>query len=111
MPSLSMQPSPATTPHYSPGDRPIIEMERISKRFGATQALDNVSLTLQTGEIHALLGENGAGKSTLIKIMTGIQQQDSGDLRIDGQIVRLASSQDAQVHGVAAMYQEPMTFP
>ncbi|CAN5627076.1 sugar ABC transporter ATP-binding protein [soil metagenome] len=111
MPSLTMQPSPATTSQESPDNRPIMHMERISKRFGATQALDDVSLTLQRGEIHALLGENGAGKSTLIKIMTGIQQQDSGEIRIDGKPVRLASSQDAQLHGVAAMYQEPMTFP
>ncbi len=111
MPSLTMQPSPATTSQESPDNRPIMHMERISKRFGATQALDDVSLTLQRGEIHALLGENGAGKSTLIKIMTGIQQQDSGEIRIDGKPVRLASSQDAQLHGVAAMYQEPMIFP
>src|SRR5688572_28058409 len=60
----------------APGEeRPVLEMERVSKRFGATQALEDVSLALRRGEIHALLGENGAGKSTLIKIMTGIQQQ------------------------------------
>jgi rhamnose transport system ATP-binding protein len=92
-------------------DRPVLEMRAISKRFGATQALEDVSLALNPGEIHALLGENGAGKSTLIKIMTGVQQQDSGEIRIDGQPVRVASSQDAQRLGVAAMYQEPMIFP
>jgi rhamnose transport system ATP-binding protein len=91
--------------------RPVLEMEHISKRFGATQALEDVSLALYPGEIHALLGENGAGKSTLIKIMTGVQQQDAGEIRIDGQPVRVASSQDAQRLGVAAMYQEPMIFP
>jgi len=58
-----------------------------------------------------LLGENGAGKSTLIKIMTGIVQPDIGELRIGGEPVRVASSQDAQRLGVAAMYQEPMIFP
>ena len=89
----------------------MLAMDRVSKRFGATQALDDVSLALYPGEIHALLGENGAGKSTLIKIMTGIQQQDSGEIRIDGQPVRVASSQDAQRLGVAAIYQEPMIFP
>ncbi|MCC7022430.1 MAG: sugar ABC transporter ATP-binding protein [Thermomicrobiales bacterium] len=93
------------------GARPVLEMRAISKSFGGTQALDDVSLTLRTGEIHALLGENGAGKSTLIKIMTGIQQQDSGEIRIDGEPVRVASSQDAQRLGVAAIYQEPMIFP
>ncbi|MGI8476933.1 MAG: sugar ABC transporter ATP-binding protein [Thermomicrobiales bacterium] len=86
-------------------------MRNVSKRFGATQALDDVSLALFPGEIHALLGENGAGKSTLIKIVTGIQQQDAGELLIDGAAVRVTSSQDAQRLGVAAMYQEPMTFP
>ena len=92
-------------------DRPVLEMVRVSKRFGATQALEDVSLSLQRGEIHALLGENGAGKSTLIKIMTGVQQLDSGEIRIDGEPVRIASSQDAQRLGVAAIYQEPMIFP
>jgi rhamnose transport system ATP-binding protein len=92
-------------------DRPVLEMVHVCKRFGATQALEDVSLSLQRGEIHALLGENGAGKSTLIKIMTGVQQLDSGEIRIDGQPVRIASSQDAQRLGVAAIYQEPMIFP
>ena len=93
------------------GDRPVLEMERVSKRFGATQALDEVSFALYPGEVHALLGENGAGKSTLIKIMTGVQQQDTGDIKIDGAPVRISSAQEAQRLGVAAMYQEPMIFP
>src|SRR5680860_892483 len=111
MPSMAMQSSPTIANAGLGSDHPVLHMDRISKRFGATQALDDVSLTLYRGEIHALLGENGAGKSTLIKVMTGIQQQDSGTIRIDGKPVHLASSQDAQTHGVAAMYQEPMTFP
>jgi rhamnose transport system ATP-binding protein len=103
------QPQPPATEQV--GATPILEMVHISKSFGGTQALEDVSLQLYSGEIHALLGENGAGKSTLIKIMTGIQQQDAGDMRIDGQQVRVASSQDAQRLGVAAIYQEPMIFP
>lgn len=91
--------------------RQILEMRHISRAFGSTQALADVSIELRGGEIHALLGENGAGKSTLIKIMTGVQQQDAGDILIDGEPVRIASSQDAQRLGVAAIYQEPMTFP
>ena len=86
-------------------------MRNISKRFGATQALSDVSMQLRPGEVHALLGENGAGKSTLIKIMTGIQSPDAGEIVLDGQEIHLASSQDAQRYGIAAMYQEPMIFP
>jgi rhamnose transport system ATP-binding protein len=106
-PAAAAQP-PATEQRSA---APILEMVHISKSFGGTQALEDVSLQLFSGEIHALLGENGAGKSTLIKIMTGIQQQDAGDMRIDGQQVRVASAQDAQRLGVAAIYQEPMIFP
>lgn len=91
--------------------RSVFEADHISKSFGGTQALADVSLTLYPGEIHALLGENGAGKSTLIKIMTGLQQPDAGELRIDGKPVRINSPQDAQRLGVAAIYQEPMIFP
>ena len=91
--------------------RPLLEMRGISKRFGATQALEDVSLALYGGEIHALLGENGAGKSTLIKVMTGIQQPDTGEIRLDDEPVRVASSQDAQRFGIAAIHQEPMIFP
>jgi rhamnose transport system ATP-binding protein len=96
----------------APGEnRPVLEMVHVLKQFGATLALDDVSLELRHGEIHALLGENGAGKSTLIKIMTGVQRQDSGEILIAGAPVRVTSSQDAQRLGVAAIYQEPMIFP
>ena len=85
--------------------------ETSPRRFGATQALRRCLAPALGGEIHALLGENGAGKSTLIKIMTGIQQPDTGEMLIDGRQVHVASSQDAQRLGVAAIYQEPMIFP
>jgi rhamnose transport system ATP-binding protein len=90
---------------------PVLEMRHISKRFGSTQALDDVSLELYPGEIHALLGENGAGKSTLIKIMTGVYQPDAGEILLDGRPIRIGSSVEAQAHGVAAIYQEPMMYP
>jgi rhamnose transport system ATP-binding protein len=92
-------------------ERPVLEMRHIAKRFDATQALDDASLALYPGEIHALLGENGAGKSTLIKIMTGIHQPDRGDMLLDGQAVQFHDSAAAQAHGVAAIYQEPLVFP
>ena len=90
---------------------PIIEMKHISKRFDATQALDDVSMTLYPGEVHALIGENGAGKSTLIKILTGIYQPDEGEVLLEGTPIRVSNAQDAQGYGIAAIYQEPMVFP
>jgi rhamnose transport system ATP-binding protein len=88
-----------------------LEIRNVSKRFGATQALDDVSLTLYPGEIHTLLGENGAGKSTLIKIMTGIYQPDSGEILLAGEPIQIGNSAQAQAYGIAAIYQEPLVFP
>ncbi|WP_409572972.1 sugar ABC transporter ATP-binding protein [Kouleothrix sp.] len=90
---------------------PVLEMRHISKRFDATQALDDVALELYPGEIHALLGENGAGKSTLIKIMTGIHRPDQGEMLLSGQPLAIGSPVEAQAYGIAAIYQEPMVFP
>jgi rhamnose transport system ATP-binding protein len=90
---------------------PILEMRHISKQFGTTQALADVSLSLYPGEIHALLGENGAGKSTLIKVITGIYKPDQGEIVLDGQSVTINNPLAAQAHGIAAIHQEPMIFP
>ena len=90
---------------------PVLELRRIAKRFGATQALQDVSLVLGAGEVHALLGENGAGKSTLIKIMTGVHQPDGGEILLEGAPVGVSSSAEAQRLGIAAIYQEPLLFP
>ncbi len=88
-----------------------LEIRDISKRFDATQALDNVSLKLYAGEVHTLLGENGAGKSTLIKIMTGVHQPDQGEILLDGKPIKIDNTAQAQQYGIAAIYQEPMIFP
>ncbi|HEX9169846.1 MAG TPA: sugar ABC transporter ATP-binding protein [Roseiarcus sp.] len=90
---------------------PILQIRGVSKRFDATQALEDVSLALHAGEIHALLGENGAGKSTLIKIITGVHQPDRGEMLLAGQPVTIRSAAEAQRLGVAAIYQEPLLFP
>jgi len=87
------------------------ELRGISKRFGATQALDDVSLTLLPGEIHALVGENGAGKSTLVKILAGIHQPDSGTIVLDGEPIQIAGPAQARSFGIAVVHQEPRLFP
>ncbi len=90
---------------------PVLQIRHISKRFDTTQALDDVSIDLYPGEIHALMGENGAGKSTLIKIMTGVYHPDEGEMLLDGKPIRVSNSVEAQVYGIAAIYQEPMVYP
>src|ERR687892_671741 len=90
---------------------PLVEIVGVSKRFDATQALDDVSLALHAGEIHALLGENGAGKSTLIKVMTGIYPPDRGSIVMNGEELTLRTGAEAQRYGIAAIYQEPAIFP
>ena len=91
--------------------RTILEMENISKSFGATQALSGIGFSLEEGEIHALLGENGAGKSTLIKILGGIYQPDTGMIRIDGKEVKMAGVQEAQETGIGISHQEIVLVP
>jgi rhamnose transport system ATP-binding protein len=95
----------------APAAGPVLAMRNIAKRFGATQALEDVSLELHPGEVHALLGENGAGKSTLIKIITGVHQPDHGEIQLDGKPVAIHNAAEAQRLGIAAIYQEPLLFP
>jgi len=90
---------------------PILEVRGISKRFGGVVALDDVSLELRPGEVHALVGENGAGKSTLIKVMTGVHQPDAGELLLAGESVRFLRPRDAQQAGVSTIYQEINLVP
>ena len=91
--------------------QPVLQVKNVSRRFGGVQALDNVSMELLPGEIHALVGENGAGKSTLVKILTGLDQPDSGDILVNGVRRYLVSSHIARQLGLVAMYQEPIIFP
>ena len=74
----------------------VLNVRNLSKRFDMTQALEDVSMDMKAGEIHALVGENGAGKSTLIKILTGIQHADQGEVLLQGQPVRISDAQEAQ---------------
>mgnify|MGYP001523278960 CR=1 FL=1 len=86
-------------------------MRDISKRFPGVLALDNVSLSIERGEVHALLGENGAGKSTLMKILSGAYKKDAGEIIFDGQPVQINSPRQAQELGVSIIYQELNLVP
>ncbi|MBO6675051.1 MAG: sugar ABC transporter ATP-binding protein [Rhizobiales bacterium] len=90
---------------------PVLSLDHVSKRFGSTLALSDMSLALFPGEVHAIVGENGAGKSTMIKTMTGIHQPSDGSVSVDGATRTISSSQTARELGIAAIYQEPMVFP
>ena len=89
----------------------MFEILNIRKAFPGVLALDNVSMTLQPGEIHALVGENGAGKSTLIKVVTGVYRPDAGRLLLDGAELHLGSPQDAIRAGIGAVHQERNLIP
>ncbi len=93
------------------GRPPVLEVRGVTKLFGATRALDDVSFALRAGEVHGLAGENGAGKSTLIKILTGLYQPDAGEIRLGGEAVRFAGPRDSQRLGVSAVYQEINLIP
>jgi rhamnose transport system ATP-binding protein len=90
---------------------PYYCLKGIFKAFDGVHALQDASFELRRGEVHALLGENGAGKSTLVKIMTGVHQPDTGEIRLDGTAVSFRNPLDARRRGIAAMYQEPSIFP
>ena len=88
----------------------VLEVCDVEKRFGATMALDRVSLSLGEGEILALLGDNGAGKSTLIKILSGVVRPDGGEIRIDGKPVDISSPHRARELGIETVYQDLALF-
>ena len=85
---------------------PRLRMERVSKRFGATVALDEVSLSVNSGEILALVGENGAGKSTMMKILSGAHRADAGEIWLDGSPYHPRNPLEGRRAGVAMIYQE-----
>ena len=87
------------------------EVRDISKAFPGVQALDQVSLTLMAGEIHALVGENGSGKSTLVKCLAGVHQPDGGEIRLGGKTVTMPNPIAARQRGVATIYQELSLVP
>ncbi len=85
---------------------PLIQLRDLSKSFPGVQALRDVSFDLYPGEIHTLVGENGAGKSTLMKILSGVYQKGSGEIRIDGKPVEIPNPKAAQRYGISIIHQE-----
>ena len=83
-----------------------IEMRGIDKLFGSKQVLKQAGFTLESGEVHALMGENGAGKSTLMKILTGVYTKDAGTVLVDGKEVNYKNPQEAEKAGIVFIYQE-----
>jgi inositol transport system ATP-binding protein len=89
----------------------LFEVRHVSKAFPGVVALDDVSLRLRRGSVHALVGENGAGKSTLMKIIAGICPPDAGELRLEGRPLRLDSPRQALASGIAMIHQELNLMP
>ena len=90
----------------NPIQTPVLEMRSIRKSYPGVRVLDDVSLTVLPGEVHALMGENGAGKSTLMKIMAGAVRADAGEVLLDGKIVDIVTPLQAMELGVGIIYQE-----
>jgi rhamnose transport system ATP-binding protein len=89
----------------------LLSLQAVSKSFGGVRALRGVTLDLQPGEVHALVGENGAGKSTLVRIVTGAHAADTGTVAIGGEVVAHADPLRMRGLGVAPIYQQPALFP
>ncbi|MDM0015822.1 ABC transporter ATP-binding protein [Variovorax sp. J22P168] len=96
----------------APGSAPpLLELTGLGKRFGRLQVLDDVSLTLEAGEVHCLLGENGAGKSTLCNLIFGVHAPDAGGMRLAGAAYRPTRPADALAHGIAMVHQHFSLVP
>src|ERR1700722_1597881 len=89
---------------------PALRIAGISKSYGVSRALVDVSFDILRGRVHALLGENGAGKSTLVKIITGIVEPDSGQIFVGANSVHFRTPIEARIAGIAAVYQDPKLF-
>ena len=92
-------------------EKNLLVMENISKFFPGVKALQNVSLSLRYGEVHALIGENGAGKSTLMKVLSGLYQADEGRIIWEGKELKLHSTKDSEAAGISIIYQELNLIP
>lgn len=92
-------------------NKPLLQIEKVSKHFPGVQALKDVDFEVYPGEIVGLLGENGAGKSTLIKILSGVYAKDQGSIQFQGKLVDIQNPHAAQEHGIITIYQELALAP
>jgi len=90
----------------APSGTPLVRLEKVVKRFGPFTALNDVTMDVYPGEVHALLGDNGAGKSTLIKILAGVHRPTSGRIYVEGRPVAFRSPRDATQAGIGTVYQD-----
>jgi len=91
--------------------QPVIEVENLSKSFGAVRALQEMRLRGLAGKVHAVMGENGAGKSTLMKLLSGVFRPDAGTIRLNGAAVSFGHPRDAQKAGISTIFQEFSLLP
>ena len=89
----------------------MIELQHITKRFGPLLALDDVSLRIEDGKVHGLLGENGAGKSTVMNVLFGLHRADAGVIRIGGREVTISSPRTARGLGIGMVHQHFKLVP
>jgi simple sugar transport system ATP-binding protein len=101
---MSMEGSEMTTPC-------LLEARNVSKYFGSVNALQDISLRVNAGEVTCVLGDNGAGKSTLIKILSGVHAPDEGELLMNGEPVTFTNPRDARAQGIATVFQDLATVP
>jgi simple sugar transport system ATP-binding protein len=94
-----------------PASAPMLEARGVSKYFGSVNALEDITLQVNAGEVTCVLGDNGAGKSTLIKILSGVHTPDQGELQLDGEPVEFAGPRDARARGIATVFQDLATVP
>ncbi len=90
---------------------PLLEARNVSKYFGSVNALQDITLEVNAGEVTCVLGDNGAGKSTLIKILSGVHVPDQGELRVEGEQVHFTNPRDARARGIATVFQDLATVP
>jgi simple sugar transport system ATP-binding protein len=90
---------------------PLLEIKNVSKRFGNVTAIQDISCHVDQGSVTCVLGDNGAGKSTFIKILSGVHQQDEGEMLWNGEAVRFNSPREARERGIATVFQDLATVP